>query len=62
MSKQFNVTRTTGVTGEYSSSVVGRGEPVAHPANCRTECPYGRDRAFCFPCMAKILSEQKKRG
>lgn len=40
-------------------SVIGRGEPLAHPQNCKTECPYGKGRAFCFPCMAKILSEQK---
>ncbi len=43
---------------------MGQTEPVAHPKNCRTECPYGFDRAFCFPCMAKIMGqfyEDKKR-
>ena len=43
-----------------SNSPVGQNEPAAHPKNCRTECPYGKNRAFCFPCMKKILSESKK--
>lgn len=55
MSKEFNVTRTT--NSNYSS-VMGQKEPVAHPQNCRTECPYGYGRSFCFPCMAKIMSER----
>ena len=41
------------------TSVMGKREPVAHPQNCRLECPYGKGRSFCFPCMAKILSERK---
>lgn len=43
-----------------SNSPVGMPEPAAHPRNCRTECPYGKNRSFCFPCMKKILSESKK--
>lgn len=42
-----------------SDSPVGQNEPAAHPKNCRTECPYGKNRAFCFPCMKKIMSERK---
>ncbi|MBR6484188.1 MAG: hypothetical protein IKT14_04150 [Clostridiales bacterium] len=40
-------------------SAIGQREPLAHPKNCRTECPYGRGRAFCFPCMAKIVFEHR---
>ncbi len=39
-------------------SAIGQPMPVAHPRNCRTECCYGLDRAFCFPCMAKIMAER----
>ena len=42
-------------------SAIGAKEPVAHPKNCCHECPYGYDRAFCFPCHAKILAEHKER-
>lgn len=37
--------------------VIGRPEPVAHPLNCNAECPYGKGKSFCFPCMAKIMAE-----
>lgn len=40
-------------------STINAKEPIAHPKNCRTECPYGYDRAFCFPCMAKIMNEHR---
>lgn len=40
-------------------SAINAKEPIAHPKNCRTECPYGYDRAFCFPCMAKIMNEHR---
>ena len=40
-------------------SAIGAKEPVAHPKNCRTECPYGYDKAFCFPCMAKLMREYR---
>lgn len=29
------------------------------PLNCKTPCPYGRTKPFCFPCMKKILDESK---
>ena len=32
-------------------------ERAPHPCNCKTECPYGYGKAFCFPCMAKIMQE-----
>ena len=31
--------------------------PNAHPCNCDHECSYGKDRAFCFPCMKNIMDE-----
>ncbi len=40
-------------------SAIGQREPLAHPKNCRTECPYGHGRSFCFPCMARIMMEHK---
>ena len=40
-------------------SAINAKEPIAHPKNCRTECSYGYDRAFCFPCMAKIMNEHR---
>lgn len=54
MSREYNVAKT--MTSNYSS-VIGKKEPLPHPQNCKTECPYGYGRAFCFPCMAKIMSE-----
>ena len=54
MSREYNVMQT--MTNNYSS-VIGKKEPLAHPQNCRTECPYGYGRSFCFPCMAKIMAE-----
>lgn len=55
MSREYNVMQT--MTNNYSS-VIGKKEPLAHPQNCRTECPYGYGRSFCFPCMAKIMAEK----
>lgn len=60
MSAQYNILRTTGVTGSKYSSVIGKKEPLAHPCNCRSECPYGFGRAYCFPCYAKIVAEQRE--
>ncbi len=40
-------------------SAVGQREPLAHPGKCRRECPYGHDRAFCFPCMEMIMMEHR---
>lgn len=59
MSEQFNRKRITGVTGIYHRSCLGAKEPLAHPKNCRHECPYGYGRAFCFPCYAKIMNEHR---
>ncbi len=33
--------------------------PLAHPKNCRSECPYGHNRSFCFPCYKKIMEERR---
>ncbi len=30
------------------------------PQNCKTPCPYGNGRTFCFPCMGKIMDEHNK--
>ncbi len=57
MSAEYNKLKTMGVTGSYYTSVIGKKEPLPHPCNCKTECPYGYGKAFCFPCMAKIMSE-----
>ena len=46
-------------SGKVFVSVVGMPEPIAHPVNCKHECPYGHDRAFCFPCYAKIMAEHR---
>ena len=64
MSAQYNVAKTTGVFGGYQSSAIGAREQINHPKNCNEECPYGYDRAFCFPCYKKLMSEMplKKRG
>ena len=45
--------------GNSSSTVIGRAEPIAHPQNCKQECAYGYNRPFCFPCMKKIVAEQR---
>lgn len=31
------------------------------PHNCKTPCPYGNGTTFCFPCMAKIMDEKRKK-
>lgn len=59
MSAAYNVMKTTGVTGTQYSSVLGKKIPNAHPCNCKQECPYGKDRAFCFPCMKNIMEEHR---
>ncbi|MBQ9304603.1 hypothetical protein [Butyrivibrio sp.] len=30
------------------------------PHNCKTACPYGVGKTFCFPCMGKIMDEHNK--
>jgi len=42
--------------GNSGGTVIGRAEPIAHPQNCKQECPYGYNRPFCFPCMKKIVA------
>ncbi|MBO6241424.1 MAG: hypothetical protein J6M44_03160 [Butyrivibrio sp.] len=58
MSKTI-VDRTSGITKTVTRSVIGQKEPLAHPKNCSHECPYGYGRAFCWPCMAKIMNEHR---
>lgn len=60
MSTQYNIMRTTGVTGITYTSMIGKKPPISHPKNCKNECPYGYDREFCFPCYAKIIADRKK--
>ena len=52
--------KATAFSKPYTSNI-GKKEPVAHPKNCRHECPYGYDRTFCFPCYAKIMADHKER-
>ena len=61
MSVQYNIMKTTGVTGTNYTCMIGKKEPLAHPKNCKHECPYGYDRTFCFPCYAKIMAGHKER-
>lgn len=30
------------------------------PHNCKTPCPYGVGKTFCFPCMGKIMEEHRE--
>lgn len=60
MSKSYINIRTDDThKGHKETSMVGKKMPLAHPCNCKHECSYGKDRAFCFPCMAKIVAEHK---
>ena len=56
MSAHYNV---LGAVGSSSTPVVGRPEPIAHPQNCKHECAYGYNKAFCFPCYAQIMKEHR---
>lgn len=56
MAKHCNVKQ--GVHTVYPA-VSNQKEQIAHPCNCKHECPYGFGRSFCFPCMAKIMSEHR---
>ena len=43
------------------TSATDNKSPVEYPRNCSdVGCPYGRDRAFCFPCYARILDEHRE--
>lgn len=56
---EYEILKVMGVIQKRpATSIMGKKEPVAHPCNCKTECPYGYGRSFCFPCMAKIMSER----
>lgn len=57
MSKKFNINKM--MTQNYSA-VTNKIPSLEHPVNCKTECPYGYARAFCYPCMAKIMEEMKE--
>lgn len=62
--KDKNMSKTVvngmgGAPKTVTRSVIGQKEPVAHPKNCKNECPYGYGRAFCWPCMAKIMAEHR---
>ena len=56
--RRNEILKLMGVKDRPVPSVIGKPEPIAHPKNCRTECPYGHGKAYCFPCMKKILAEQ----
>ncbi|WP_155831389.1 hypothetical protein [Butyrivibrio sp. LC3010] len=49
----------SGTPRTVTRSVIGQKEPLPHPKNCSHECPYGYGRAFCWPCMAKIMNEHR---
>ena len=56
---EYEILKVMGVIQKRpATSIMGKKEPVAHPCNCKTECSYGYGRSFCFPCMAKIMSER----
>ncbi|MCF0127760.1 MAG: hypothetical protein HUJ70_04280 [Pseudobutyrivibrio sp.] len=57
MSAEFNIRKTTGVTGGYVHRTVSQRPPIDHPKNCREECCYGYNRAYCFPCYKKLMAE-----
>ena len=61
MSREYNVKQVS--TGQIvATGVASVGSQIAHPQNCKTECPYGRNRAFCFPCMLRFLVNRRKEG
>lgn len=35
--------------------------PLNHPQNCKEECCYGYDKAFCFPCYKKLMKEMQRK-
>ena len=46
------------MSGAYiEKNRTGAKPPVNHPQNCKEECPYGYDKAFCFPCYKKLMEE-----
>ena len=61
MSEEKYKVKTNGVTEAIKESAIGKRLPNAHPCNCKNECPYGKDRPFCYPCYAQILAEYRKK-
>ncbi|MBQ6409413.1 MAG: hypothetical protein IJJ64_15435 [Butyrivibrio sp.] len=59
MSKAYNKEKYSG-----GKRFVGTMDPIPtaglKPHNCKTPCPYGNGKTFCFPCMAKIVNEHRK--
>ena len=62
MSYGYNV--LSNASSQVYGSNMGAKPPINHPQNCKCECPYGYDRAFCFPCYKKLMMDMasKKRG
>jgi len=60
MSNVREILKCMGVVENYpATSGIRPDQPVAHPKNCKTECPYGKGKAFCFPCMNQIMREHR---
>ena len=53
MSYEYNVERAM-----RDTPYQGPPAPV-RPLNCKEICPYGREHAFCYPCINKILAESR---
>ena len=50
------------MSGAYiEKNRTGAKPPVSHPQNCKEECPYGYDKAFCFPCYKKLMEEMRSK-
>lgn len=60
MQGAYIVKNTTVVYGVRHEPITGKA-PISHPKNCREECPYGYDRAFCFPCYKKLMEGMPKK-
>lgn len=54
MSREYNRRKNM-----ESIPVIGP-EQVPSPVNCKHPCPYGKGRAFCFPCMERLVATMKK--
>lgn len=35
-------------------------QTVPSPRNCKTPCPYGRAREFCWPCYAQLMKKNRR--
>ena len=49
-----------GAKGSSEVSVIGKKFPNSHPVNCKEECPYGLDKAFCYPCYRRLMAGKNK--